>query len=467
MTLRALRIASLSLVGLTFLVPPMRGQSSTDAVLQQRLELLESRLRQVEGRLTAPGDASAEDAMAEDATDVADLLARLEARMATVERLVDAPETTPPAQEAIVAARAITPDPAEADAPEDNLVPSDLKGLYLPSRGHAGGVLHYGETEQRIALHAFLDLEYIDAGPDGSRSGVSTFDNHHANLFVRSVIRPNLLGHIEFEYEHGGDVVEIDQAFLEWAATDWLSLRAGRFYTPFGIERFVWYAPTNALVSRPSAMRSIVPGNFYANGLQIGGILQPQTNRRLSYELAITDGLGENALNDRRGSRQTRDNNSSRALSGRLGYAIGHRMEFGASFHHQRYASQQDLDLTFLGLDFSGRWKGFELRSEWLEAEIETATVSGDVEQRGFYAQLAYSFHWNRDLVPEVRLISRYDELDLDRAVSGNDDQRRLSVGLNVLIYDHFRTKLEYQFGSEDGPSRDDDAFLMQLVLDY
>ena len=314
-------------------------------------------------------------------------------------------------------------------------------------------------------LPGFVDLEYIDAGPDGSRSGVSTFDNHHANIFVETELRPNLGGHLEVEYEHSGEIVEIDQAYVEWAATDWLSLTAGRFYTPFGIERFVWYSPTNALVSRPEPMRQLIPGNFYANGVMAAGNFGVGESSAFTWELALSDGLGDLAASSRRGSRQTRDNNSNRALSGRLGFAPIPHFELGTSYHQQRYSTDGDLGLDFLGFDLSGRFRGFELRAEWVPIWSEAAPP--DLRQEGYYTQLAYTFHRATTFLPAVSLVGRWDVVDLDRDITGNNDQELFSFGVNTALYQHLRFKLEYRWISEDGPARDNNTFLSQFVIDF
>ena len=71
--------------------------------------------------------------------------------------------------------------------------------------------MHYGSEDFDLKLHAFIDSEYIDAGPDGSRGGRSTFDNHHANFFITANLRKNLRAHTEFEFEHSGDPGPVSQ----------------------------------------------------------------------------------------------------------------------------------------------------------------------------------------------------------------------------------------------------------------
>ncbi len=439
--------------------------------LRERIAALEARLAALErGPTTATGEA--------DERTLLTRLSAVEGRLARLEQvLAHMPENTKLASlsDAAIAGVSALTIPASVTGSNDLEAPARDEAasihstdLFLPSRGDAGGAIHYGGSNKKIDLHAFLDLEYIDTENDGARNGVSTFDNHHANVFVRAQLRKNLLGHIEIEYEHSGDVVEIDQAFVSWTVREGFILDAGRFYTPFGIERFVNYSPTNAMVSRPLPLREIVPGNFYANGLRASGLLSTRGSDRFTYEVSITDGLDGDALNARRGSRQTRDNNSSRALSGRIGYAFWPRFEVGTSFHTQRYADVADLDLTFFGLDFAARFAGFEVRAEYIDAEIERAEAFlGDLEQDGWYAQVAYAFQWDRELFPELKIVGRFDTLDLDAAVSGNDDLDSFAFGLNALIYDHFRLKAEYQWVDEDGPTLENDAFRLQFVLDY
>ncbi|MCH9649929.1 MAG: porin [Deltaproteobacteria bacterium] len=346
------------------------------------------------------------------------------------------------------------------------------KTVYLPSRGWNAAWL--GSPERKFEVRAFLDLEYIDAEPEGARSGVSTFDNHHTQIFLRSRLGRSLEAHAELEWEHSGSQVEVDQAFVSWAVADALTLDFGRFYNSFGIERFVWYSPTNELVSRPEPFRSIVPNNFYSNGLRASGAFGKSGSRMFTYEVAVSDGLGDDVLEGRRGSRQDRDNNSSRALAARISFSPNSRVEVGVSHHGQRYSTEGDLDLRFFGLDLAARWQGFEWRSEWVDAELDRATTDGagglslaePLDQRGWYSQLTYTFDWDRRLLPSLTLATRYDSVDLDRGLvdAGTD---YFSLGINAKVFEQFRLKGEYRLGTEQGANRDNDSFLFQAVVDF
>jgi len=186
---------------------------------------------------------------------------------------------------------------------------------YNPSRGW---MANYGGFPVDVDIHGFINFEYIDAQEDGSRGGKSTFDLHHANIFLDVLLRSNLRSHVEIEFEHGFEEIEIHQAFLEWGIAPWLSVTAGRFYAPFGVERFAWYPMANQLVSRPIAFRQIIPGSFYQTGLMFSGAFDFHRDLLLTYEASVTNGLGEDAADNRRSSRQTRDNNFGKAVTGRI-----------------------------------------------------------------------------------------------------------------------------------------------------
>ncbi len=87
--------------------------------------------------------------------------------------------------------------------------------------------------------------------------------------------------------------------------------------------------------------------------------------------------------------------------------------------------------------------------------------------RQGWYGQLAYRFSFEREFLPSLSVSTRYDDVDLDRSRLGADDRTFWSVGVNLAIYEHFRTKLEYQFADEKGAARDNNTFLGQVVVDF
>ncbi len=352
--------------------------------------------------------------------------------------------------------------------PESRVEPDPEMGSertrYNPSRGW---LANYGGFSLDLDIHGFINLEFFDPGEDGEREGDSTFDLHHANVFVDVSLLPNLRSHLELEFEHALEAVEIDQAYVEWGIHPWLQLTAGRFYAPFGIERFAWYPMANQLVSRPIAFREVIPGSFYQTGLMFSGAFECNQDLLLTYQASVSNGLGEDAPTDRRASRQTRDNNSNKAVTGRIAAVAWSVVEVGLSGHIQDYQSVgSDQRIYFVGGDFSGRWKGAELRAEYVHAKAQQNSMA-PLEQQSWYLQLAYTLPLDQPWMDSVTAVGRVDGANLDRDVRGNNDRMRYSIGTVLRIYDHFQVKAEYQFATERGDAIANDAFLAALVLDF
>ncbi len=356
------------------------------------------------------------------------------------------------------------------EPPKPKTIPDPSMGSertrYNPSRGW---MANYGGFDVDVDLHGFVNVEYIDAEEDGKEDGDSTFDLHHANVFLDVFLRSNLRSHVEIEFEHAGDEVELDQAYVELNLKPWLSITAGRFYAPFGNERFVWYPMANPLVSRPIAAREIAPGSFYQTGLMFSGVFDCHPDALVTYELSVSNGLGEDAATDRRSSRQTRDNNSNKAVTGRIAGVAWSRVEIGTSGHLQDYESSgsgKDQRLYFLGVDLSARWAGFEMRGEYIHGNAQRPSAS-NLKQAGWYTQLAYTVSIHQWWMDSITPVFRVDGANLDHGVRGDNDRMRYSFGTVFRIYDQLQFKAEYQIATERGPNLDNDAFLAALVLDF
>ena len=61
----------------------------------------------------------------------------------------------------------------------------------------------------------------------------------------------------------------------------------------------------------------------------------------------------------------------------------------------------------------------------------------------------------------------RYDSVDLDAAITGNDDRDLWSLGINLGLYQHFRAKLEYRMFDRDDSLTDNDTLLGKLIIDF
>ena len=384
-----------------------------------------------------------------DASRADPLQQRLEQLEATVER-----------QQAQI--EVLADEAAEAGSSGSEASAASEHSGYNPSRSWR---TTYGSSEAAVQVHGFINLEFVKAQSEGAHGGWPNFDLHHANTFVDARLRSDFRTHIEMEFEHAIEEVEIDQAYLAWTPFSWLGLKAGRFYAPFGIERYTWYPSIDHLVSRPLPFPEILPGNMYQHGLLVSGEVGPGDPRRFGYEFSLSNGLGQDAVPSRRKSREFENNNDHIAFTGRVATSFWPWLEIGASFHSQRFdSSGPKQDLLFLGLDAAGRWRGFELRAEYVYASLDRVADTG-LYQTGWYTQLSYTLDVNRRYLDSIVFVTRVDQIDPDRSV--DRAVLRYAFGSAWQIHAHFRVKAEYRVETEDGPSKRNNAFMAAFVADF
>lgn len=329
--------------------------------------------------------------------------------------------------------------------------------------------LKYGSEEFFVEIHGFFVQEYFDFQQDGNRDGIPSFDNHYFYLFINPRVRQNLWLETELEYEHAGREIELDRVELFWQLAESAAIYMGRFYAPFGIERKYWYPSLNPFVSRPMPSKEITLANWYSVGVGIKGAIPLETTA-FNYDIALVNGLTSPLRDvlhpDDPSLVPMRDNNTDKALVGRLGFSLFQGLEFGTSFYTGKYDEGERYRISFLSSDANWEFKNLSLRGEYVWSPLETA--GGNYNRSGFYLQVAYQLFREYKYLNYLELAARYDTLDLNRDVIDNEDLNRLTLGLNISPYPHFLFKIDYEIITERAaPKLANNGIWIQSVLDF
>jgi phosphate-selective porin len=335
------------------------------------------------------------------------------------------------------------------------------------------GIL-YGSPESFAEFHGFVNLEYLDFETAGDRGGTSTFDQHNFYFNAIAKVRQNVTVFGEVEYEHGGEEVLLDRAFIDWMLHgEHLNLRLGKFYSPFGLEIREYQAPVRKLVSRPQ-VRDLLFNEWTEVGANLyGRIGSPMVS--VDYDVAVVNGPGDadndgdgvaDLIADSEEARQNRDNNSNRTVIGRVALNLPAGIVVGGSYAGGNYASDgtPDLDFTLAGADAALRMMGIDVRVEWVQRTVDLTTTT-ELESDSLYAQASYKMDFNQPGLNYIEPVVRFDTMDPDTDTD-DDETDRLSVGVNYSPYPHFKLSAEYQTRDEE-PETDNDGFLMAIVVDF
>jgi hypothetical protein len=148
-------------------------------------------------------------------------------------------------------------------------------------------------AQERTTVGGYGDVQYTNlTGPDTpGQANVKRFVIYLAHGF-----NDRLSLHSEIEIEdakvEAGDPVgelEVEQVFLDYRLTSWLTLRTGLVLVPVGIINETHEPPTFNGVARPSFDQDVIPTTWREIGIGAAGAIPGGSG--LSYRLYLVNGL--------------------------------------------------------------------------------------------------------------------------------------------------------------------------------
>lgn len=294
-----------------------------------------------------------------------------------------------------------------------------------------------------LRINGFFDLEYEKAYSSGNSAGDTkgSFDQQHFNILLEFPVSnaASVKGHIE--YEHGpqlsgdsagtGDI-NIEWSYLEYLVNNNLKLRGGIILTPFGLYNEIHDAtPTYVFIRIPwSIYNADLTGGFamfpkVSTGINILGNYFSDSIFNISYTLYIAN--GENRVNNG----AEKDDNSNKAIGGRLMVAPVDGLNIGGSFFTDKIGKSGDNHFSWLA-SFDYIIHPLQLRAEYASSEITGMT---GITETSWYGEASYMI---RKFSPYVR----YNKFDPD--ISKSDDEWTcLIYGLAYKIQPNLILKVE------------------------
>lgn len=309
-------------------------------------------------------------------------------------------------------------------------------------------------SAQGLHVTGYGNVEFL------SQQGAnSTFDLHNLNLIVVGQLRGDLFAAGEVEYEHGGDEVALEYAYLAFTRLRYLNIVGGKFIVPFGSFNVNHPAWMNKVPGRPFGFDRVLPATYSDVGVLVRGGVRAGYLNRITYDAWVVNGLAGDAGGD---LRDMRDNNldvdGSKFYGGRVGFVERHGFDIGASLHTGTYNDAEGLDVTFLGFDATLQQAGFELKGEYVQASQETAT--GDLDKKGFYVQAGYlPVSWFEPTI-------RFSQMDFPG--DSNRDLREVSFGGSFYPSDLGALRIFYRVNKERSvPETDNNQFTVQFTVGF
>lgn len=329
---------------------------------------------------------------------------------------------------------------------------------------HAQGlkVVGYGDIE--------WSLERSEGDPDDPDDDEyhNFFDNHHFNLILVGWVIEDLQVGGEVEYEHAGDEIALEYAYLAYTGVRNLRLVGGKFIVPFNRWNKDLH-PTwiSKVPGRPQVYNNVFPSTYSDVGVWVSGAAPVAEGARVTWDAYVVNGLqGDPDALSFRGLRDNPEDegDNNKAIGGRLGFELPQGLGVGGSFYTGKYAEDPDtednLNVRFFGADIDYRWRSLELRGEFVNAEqdlsdaFKAGTGLGDASRYGFYAQASYLLSEVEGPLSNLEPVVRFSSISFDEEELGRADQtldaQDLGIGFSYYIGASSAVRLAYFFNVEN-----------------
>ena len=345
----------------------------------------------------------------------------------------------------------------------------------------------FDRTAQR-KLGGYYDVEFT-AG-DGIGSG---FDLHRLILQASSFLGRRLFFNTEIEFEHGAVIppepsadegeLKIEQAWGSIQLAEAASFRGGIILVPLGRLNVLHDSDIRDTTSRPLFTQVIVPSTFFETGVGVQGLAYPTEDWLLDYEVYVVNGLTDE-VGDGAGLREARpslrrDNNNSKALTGRLGLSPSLHLETGVSVYSGATSAEiEDSRVSVVAFDALWKQGPFELMGEGgIVAIADGLEAAGRPKgMNGFYVEGRYHFFpasWRGRLGlfdfdhPTFTLVGRAGTVDTDTGATTAGDRREILIGINYRPIEQAVVKLEGVRYRETATGTERDRLFASIAMGF
>jgi hypothetical protein len=317
----------------------------------------------------------------------------------------------------------------------------------------------YGAFAADIKITGFGQWWYYYSDAPGD--GVSQFVMQRMRFKAASQMTDKIGFFTQFDFRASADVHLLD-ALLDVKVAPWMTVRAGSFTIPFGIE--VPASPYNLEAISYSYVVGAGEGTGFFPGLRDVGFQVRGAYTPVNYAVAFMNGTGL----------ANSDDDKWKNACGRLGFsksgiAAGGSFYYGFIHPPDSTAPPDSLwKMMRYGGDVSVDIANVLLKFELIMGSKDIADDS-TMGQMGYYATLGYTFPLTDVMANEpgymaVQPVVRYDAWDSDTDMDDNA-VNRITAGANFWFDSNAKVSAFYEVRSEEwdnGPK--DDRFRLQLA---
>lgn len=364
---------------------------------------------------------------------------------------------------------------SENRALQDQLTQAENKieatGMQMERMAGQGSSNHAGMAgNTTFGGYGELHLNKLkNRNPGGSNK--DELDFHRFVLFTSHQFNDQLRFFSELEVEHntvegGNGAVELEQAYLDFALNDYLSVKAGSFLLPVGIINETHEPPTFYGVERNPVETNIIPATWWEGGAAITA----RQGHGLTLDVALTSGMKADSA-DKYAVRKARQELAEGTLARDLAYTARLRwadipgVELAGTAHYQTDITQSTDSLAGAAALYEmhavvnrGAFGLRALYAEWNLSGSGPRSVGAD-KQNGWYIEPSWKFseQWG--------VFARRSNWDNTAGDVADSRYSQTDIGVNYWPHPDVVVKLDHQ--NQQAPSGQDEFDGFNLGLGY
>ena len=336
------------------------------------------------------------------------------------------------------------------------------------------------ERGKHLQLGGYFDTEFI------KEENASTFRNHRLVLEAASQLNETLLFNTELEFEYGGNIIKVEQAWVDYRFSDAFVQRTGIIIVPFGRVNVLHDSDVRDATNKSIYSSKIVPSTWMDTGAGFHGIVDIK-DVQVNYNAYMVNGLrhdDDTKIDNKNGIRKARDyddslkkdNNKNKAIVGRVGVSPMLGLEIGTSYYSGKVDVEDTKKLQMVGLDGFYKKGKLELIGEWAQNTLDKIDDSTPEKMSGYYLEARYHIPANflkstfigKNLKrPVFTAFGRTSGVDTNADVEDEYDITQYTIGLNFRPVEQVVYKVEYEINQEKKNETDNNKIVASVAFGF
>jgi hypothetical protein len=314
------------------------------------------------------------------------------------------------------------------------------------------------KSEEGVSVVGYLQPQY---------EMLQTPDDGWKNGFTFNRARIGVVGNIPYDFSYYA-VIDFSRfkpqstylldAFITYSRFSFARITLGQFKPPLSQEL---NTPCHRLhtIERSKVVNELALPDRDMGIMVWGSFLES----KVSYNLAVMNGFQRNFF----------DENRQKDVVGRLVIQPMELIRFGGSFRRGITGAASDNLKTRYAAEMQLKWRDILFQAEYIHGKDTGSYTTGGgcdgspieihegpVERDGMYAMLMYMTPWR------IQPVVKYEFFRDDLSIENNFDHI-ITYGINIFPNDWTRIQVNYLYRSETLEEIPNDAFLVQLQVEF